>query len=402
MQGLLIFEKYSAKLFNHNQDNFMRNTTFLLGLLVLFLLSSCGNNTADSNDIVNNQENNASSIGIPVNISGTIVGLKEGTKVFFDKKTSSSVEILESVAIDAKGKFKLATGISEAGIYRLRLGANYVWLVLNGNEKLKLTADVSTSKINSLDIKGSEQSKELMRIIMENPKPADLGTYLKSKDETQALVNLFLVERLNPANYFEQYKVVRDQLAKKHPNWSYTRDFSSKLALIEQQLNTQQIKVGSKIPEIRMKNPDGKEIALSSLEGKVVLVDFWASWCGPCRRENPNVVGVYEKYNAQGFEIFSVSLDGLDDRRLAMFQNKPEVLKQQMEGQKKRWVDAIKQDRLKWPYHVSQLRGWSSPVAQQFGVNSIPRAFLIDRDGVIRYMDGLRGPALEQKVKELL
>lgn len=382
----------------------MRNTTFLFGLLALFLLSSCGENKGDNpNEIINKETNDHKpTIGIPVNISGHVVGLNEGTKVFFDKKTSSSVEILESVAIDAKGEFKIDAGISEAGIYRLRLGANYVWLVLNGNEKLKLTADVSTTKINNLEIEGSEQSKELMRVIMDNPKPAELGNYLKSKDESQALVNLFLVERLNPGAYFEQYKIVRDQLAKKHPNWSYTRDFASKLALVEQQLNTQQIKVGSKIPEIRMKNPDGKEIALSDLKGKVVLVDFWASWCGPCRRENPNVVRVYEQFNAKGFEVFSVSLDGLDDRRLAMFQNKPEVLKQQMEGQKKRWTDAIKQDRLKWPYHVSQLRGWSSPVAQQFGVNSIPRAFLIDRDGIIRYMDGLRGPALEQKVKELL
>jgi thiol-disulfide isomerase/thioredoxin len=384
----------------------MRNNSLLLGLVLMLLLSACGNenNSTESNITNTDNTNNISNAttGIPVNIKGNVTGLAADSKVFFDKKTSSSSEILQSVAIDANGNFNIPASIPEAGIYRLRLGANYVWLALEGNERIKITADVSTSKINSLEIQGSDQSKELMSVIMSNPKPKELGAYIKSKDENQALVNLFLVERLNPGAYFEQYKIVRDQLAKKHPNWAYTRDFASKVALVEQQINRQPIAVGSPVPEIRIKNPDGKEIALSDLKGKVVLLDFWASWCGPCRRENPNVVQVYEKYNAQGFEVFSVSLDGLDDRRLAMFQNKPEVLKQQMDAQKNRWVDAIKQDRLKWPYHVSQLRGWSSPVAQQFGVNSIPRAFLIDRDGVIRYMDGLRGAGLEQKVKELL
>jgi hypothetical protein len=112
-------------------------------------------------------------------------------------------------------------------------------------------------------------------------------------------------------------------------------------------------------------------------------------------------VAIYDKYNKQGFEIFSVSLDGLDDRTMMRFQNNPEALKAQMDGQKKRWIDAIREDRLKWPWHVSELRSWSSNVAQQFGVNSIPKTYLLDRNGVIRYTN-LRGPELEAKVKELL
>jgi hypothetical protein len=112
-------------------------------------------------------------------------------------------------------------------------------------------------------------------------------------------------------------------------------------------------------------------------------------------------VAIYDKYNKQGFEIFSVSLDGLDDRNVSRLQNNPDGLKVQMDNQKKRWIDAIREDKLKWPWHVSELRSWSSNVAKQFGVNSIPKTFLVDKNGVIRYKD-LRGPELEAKVKELV
>ena len=137
--------------------------------------------------------------------------------------------------------------------------------------------------------------------------------------------------------------------------------------------------VGAMAPELAFKDPDGKIRKLSDLKGKVVLIDFWASWCGPCRRENPNVRRIYGLYHDKGFEIYSVSLD----RDAAS------------------WRRAISDDKLIWPNHVSDLKQWQSEGAAIYGVRSIPATFLLDREGRIVAKD-LRGEALEKAVKQLV
>jgi peroxiredoxin len=137
------------------------------------------------------------------------------------------------------------------------------------------------------------------------------------------------------------------------------------------------MRTGAEAPEIAQPDPNGKIVKLSDMRGKVVMIDFWASWCRPCRMENPNVVKAYNKYKSAGFEILGVSLD----------------------KEKEKWEDAIKVDGLTWK-HVSDLQGWSSQPAALYSVTSIPATVLLDKDGKI-IARNLRGPALEEKLKEL-
>jgi peroxiredoxin len=138
-----------------------------------------------------------------------------------------------------------------------------------------------------------------------------------------------------------------------------------------------QFSPGGTPPEFVQEDPSGQELRLSDFKGQYLLLDFWASWCGPCRRENPNVVRMYKTYKDKGFEILGISLD----------------------NNKQRWLNAIEKDQLTWP-QVSDLKGWSNEVAQQYQVTSIPKTFLLDPDGKIIAVN-LRGPALEAKLEEI-
>ena len=137
------------------------------------------------------------------------------------------------------------------------------------------------------------------------------------------------------------------------------------------------VEVGQVAPDFTMNDSTGKPVMLSSLKGKVLLVDFWASWCMPCREENPNLVALYGKYHPKGFDIFGVSFDSKRDR----------------------WLKAIADDSLTWT-HVSDLSGWDNAAGKLYGIRSIPSNVLLDTTGVI-IAKNLRGDDLKVKLEEL-
>lgn len=192
---------------------------------------------------------------------------------------------------------------------------------------------------------------------------------------------------------FEYLEKVSNGINESYPGHriseSFKQDTEGMRKQVEAQKRMQEIQnsvsAGAMVPEISLPDPSGNVRNLSDLRGKVVLVDFWAAWCKPCRMENPNVVRMYEQYKDQGFEVFSVSLDGLPN------QQNPKQL----------WTDAIAQDGLVWQNHVSDLKGWQSEAVSKFGFQGIPYTVLVDREGKI-IETNLRGAALEQKLQEVL
>ncbi len=179
--------------------------------------------------------------------------------------------------------------------------------------------------------------------------------------------------------YYSEYSELENYLA----NESIMKYLFLLLTFFAVKTSGQDLKIGDKAPEITMKDIHGNEVKLSSLKGKVVLIDFWASWCKPCRKENPEIVKAYQDFrdkafkNGDGFTVFSVSLDS---KRTA-------------------WEKAITSDNLTWEYHVSDLKGWENKAARLYHIASIPQSYLIDGDGDIIAVNP-RGGALERELKK--
>jgi len=340
-------------------------------------------------------------------ISGTLSGA-ENLKAYLDLESFAATRVISKADIDANGNYNMVIpdGV-KPGRYRLRVGARRLGLVFDGSESnVTISGALADLDKYKLPITGSKSSKELT--------DAMNGMYTKSLSEAQLTdiaknSNNPFVGLAVAMNHFrtatdetlEVHKTVLNKLKAANAKASDLSAYTGFIGQIEKQMSLQRIAIGKVAPDIDLPSPEGKNFALSDYKGKVVLLDFWASWCGPCRRENPNVVNVYNKYKSKGFEVFSVSLDGLDDRTKSRFGSAEEI-EQQMKRSKDRWKQAIQQDGLTWTGHVSDLKKWNSAPAQTYGVSGIPRTFMIDRDGKIAAI-GLRGAAaIETELLKLL
>ena len=367
--------------------------TVFLAATVLGMANACQNAAAADGYEVSGQLKNAP--------AGTVLRLSELVSNQFVEKGQAKT--------DASGKFILKGLSPTPGIYQLKVDdANQVLLLLDNKTRVEVSGDAKSLPA-TYRVKGSKDAEVLRQLaqVMDGSKTElqALGqrynaagqagkteemqavekqyyaiqtrnnARLKSLIRTNAttIVSGFAVGAfLNPEEDFQFADSLAGVQRKANPNSPFTKELTARLAPLRTTA------IGVLAPDINLAKPEGGTMALSSLRGQYVLLDFWASWCGPCRQENPNVVRAYNQFKDKGFTIFSVSLD----------------------QDKGKWQKAIATDGLTW-HHVSDLAGWNSAGGAAYGIKSIPQSFLIDPQGRI-IAKNLRGEALSAKLEEVL
>lgn len=329
--------------------------------------------------------------------------------------------VLDSVTLDAQGSGKLRAASLPLDFYRVHLGNEQALvLAMDSTESPVLVASLDRLN-NPTKVSGSVHTEalyafqasvdayeakrqELREKMAANPEQGNAlmdelnALNARFYEECKSMVEnnsgspvaITALSKLNMQRDFELFKRVRNALRQTMPNSTFFAQFRENVDRMEQQelamkLQEEEEKrlanmlpIGGVAPDIRQQTPDGGTYALSEMRGKYVLIDFWASWCKPCRIENPAVKRVYDKYHKKGFDILGVSLDRSQDA----------------------WVQAIQADGLPWK-HVSDLGFWNNAAAQEYGVSSIPFTVLVDPEGKI-VAKGLRAHDLESKLAELL
>lgn len=382
----------------------------------LLLVVSCNENDETTQNEEIKQTIGATTTG-KVTVSGKLVGA-ENMQMYFDEVFFNSFNPKEKVTVNAEGNYKFELNGLEAGIYRLRAGASSILLVFDGSEsKVVCNADLATVNNLQYEVSGSQPSKlyhsigQQMAAMAQSQQFTEKNVKEMVDTTSNALVASYWAYKAVPLQLTFRYPNPDDavaihdaaiqKLSKQYAGTRYVSDYVADLGQIKAQLATQKIRVGTEAPNISLQDPNGKTYSLHDLKGKVVLLDFWASWCRPCRMNNPEVVRIYNQYNSKGFTVFSVSLDGLDSNTKRRLGGNPQAEEQYLAQEKVKWQNAIQQDNLTWEYHVSDLKKWDCAPAKDYGVAGIPKTFLLDKNGKIAAINA-RGAALENAVKELL
>lgn len=345
-------------------------------------------------------------------LQASVSGLKgDGHKAILSVVDGNKVLPVDTLAIDNKGNLKANAPCSKPSLFLLNIsGVNNstLHLMLEPGDKVSLElAYIDTlAFLHIANAKGSanvqlyqqfndillRHSLQARHIDNEHILPStsekrkeELGQQLQQvqlaqniairqllEKNTKTLMSAFLVTYFDndAETYADLFEAIDNGLKERYADNQFVKYVDNKVRT--------NLGPGRMAPEIAMQDPDGKTRKLSELRGQVVMIDFWASWCRPCRMENPNVVRLYKQYHDKGFEIYSVSLD--KDRR--------------------QWLLAIEQDGLEWPNHVSDLNGWTSSGGASYGITSVPSTVLVDRQGRI-IARNLRGEQLANKLKEI-
>ena len=339
-------------------------------------------------------------------IDAEIVGVEDATLIYLQLVREGNLESIDSSIIKAS-KVSFKGSLESPEMIYLRVGNSRKMVNLFG-ENSTISVKVNIDSLDQAKVVGSSVHDELMAYkkylepidersagLNEAYRTASQNSDNDKINEVIAEYDLLRVEQVNmikkfvssrPDSYVSPFIIQRylayemdyleldSMLVELSSDVHDSKDYQN---LSDRVSTLKSVAIGQPAVDFALNDTNGNPIAISSFQGKILLIDFWASWCAPCRRENPNVVKLYKDFSDKGFEIIGVSFD--DDHG--------------------KWVNAIQQDELTWP-HVSDLKGWASAAGKLYAINSIPATVLLDREGNI-VAKNLRGEELRKKLEEI-